>query len=241
MNHDDAMDDPRRRLLLQALAAGCLGAGAPLLLEAAPLGGIPRKLPPGQSIYRLQGRVLVNGQAADRSTRIGPRDTVETEAGAEIIFVVGQDAYILRGGSKLALGMLRGESELAGLMRVLAGKVLAVFGRGARDIETPTVTVGVRGTGVYVESDPEQTYFCTCYGTVDLSARNDRASRETIKTSHHDSPRYILGKGAAGRLIRPAPFVNHTDMELTLIETLVGRAPPFAFPRDEYSAPRREY
>jgi len=92
-----------------------------------------------------------------------------------------------------------------------------------------------------VESDPEQTYFCTCYGTVDMSARNDRASRETIKTTHHDNPRYILGKGAAGKLIRPAPFVNHTDMELTLIETLVGRTPPFAFPRDDYSAPRREY
>jgi hypothetical protein len=240
MNRSTDADDPRRRLLLQALAAGSFAATG-FMATAAPLGGVPRKLPAGQSIYRLQGRVLVNGKPADAATPIGPRDTIETASDAEIIFVVGQDAYILRGGSKLALGALRGESALANVMRVLAGKVLAVFGRGARDIETATVTVGVRGTGVYVESDPEQTYFCTCYGTVDLAARADKTSRETIQTTHHDNPRYILGKATAGKFIRPAPFINLTDMELTLIETLVGRTPPFAFPRDDYSAPRREY
>lgn len=242
MHQDNELDDPRRRWLIQALAAGCLAVSyAPFRAESSPLGGIPRKLPAGQSIYRLQGRVLVNGKPAEASSPIVPGDTVETDAGAEVVFVVGTDAYILRGASKLIVGSLRGESALSGLMQLLAGKVLAVFGQGKRDIETPTLTVGLRGTGVYIEADPERTYFCTCYGIVDLAARNDPLSRETIKSMHHDSPRYILANAQAGQLIRPAPFINHTDMELLMIETLVGRKPPFAFPRDDYSAPRRGY
>jgi hypothetical protein len=241
MNQHDQSDDPRRRQLLQALAAGFF-SGLPITSAlAGPFGDIPRQLPPGRSIYRLSGQVLVNGKPADTATRIGPRDTIETAAGAEIVFAVGADAYILRGGSKLVLSTQRGDSEIASLLRILAGKVLAVFGRGVHDIETPTATLGVRGTGVYVESDPEQTYLCTCYGIAALAARNDRDSRETIESKHHDQPRYILNQAAAGKYIRPAPFINHTDVELMLIEALVGRTPPFAFPSDDYTAPRRGY
>jgi hypothetical protein len=35
--------------------------------------------------------------------------------------------------------------------------------------------------------------------------------------------------------------MNHTDQELMLIETLVGRTTPFVFSGTQYSAPRREY
>jgi len=242
MSHHDESDDPRRRLLLQALAAGFFATGLPVASSVAgPFGNIPGKLPPERSIYRLSGRVLVNGNPADAATRIGPRDTIETAAGAEIVFTVGQDAYILRGGSKLVLATQPGQSEVANLLRVFAGKLLAVFGRGVHNIETPTATLGIRGTGVYIEGDPEQTYLCTCYGTAELAARNHRDSRETIVSKHHDQPRYILNKAASGRHIRPAPFINHTDVELMLIEALVGRTPPFTFPSDDYSAPRRGY
>ena len=44
-----------------------------------------------------------------------------------------------------------------------------------------------------------------------------------------------------GKKIRNAPFINHTDQELMLIETLVGRTPPFVFPKSDYSGPRRNY
>ena len=108
-------------------------------------------------------------------------------------------------------------------------------------ITTATATIGIRGTAWYAESDPEQTYFCTCYGTADIAASNDPGSKETVISSHHDRPLYILGKSAPGRGIRNAPFVNHTDQELMLIETLVGRTPPFVFPKDDYTGPRRDY
>ena len=58
---------------------------------------------------------------------------------------------------------------------------------------------------------------------------------------HHDRPLYILTGEQPGRNIRLAPFINHTDQELMLIETLVGRQPPFVFPKADYSGPRRSY
>ena len=40
-------------------------------------------------------------------------------------------------------------------------------------LTTQTATIGIRGTGVYVEAEPSQTYFCTCYGIADVAATND--------------------------------------------------------------------
>ena len=108
-------------------------------------------------------------------------------------------------------------------------------------VTTSTATIGIRGTGWYAESDPEQTYFCTCYGRTEVAANSDPKNKETIVTKHHDRPVYILAKPTSGRVIRNAPFINHTDQELMLIETLVGRTPPFVFPKGDYSGPRRNY
>ena len=125
-------------------------------------------------------------------------------------------------------------------LRVLTGKILSVFpsGRPVR-MTTRNASIGIRGTGVYMESDPEQTYFCTCYGTADIAAVSDPTSRETVVSSHHDRPLYILAGEQPGRNIRLAPFIDHTDQELMLIEALVGRTPPFVFPKDDYKQPRR--
>ena len=60
-------------------------------------------------------------------------------------------------------------------------------------------------------------------------------------SKHHDRPIYILAEGPSGERIRAAPFINHTDQELMLIEALVGRTPPFVFPGEQYQGPRREY
>jgi hypothetical protein len=108
-------------------------------------------------------------------------------------------------------------------------------------VNTGTATIGIRGTGFYVESDPELTYFCTCYGTTDVTASADPESKTTVVSYHHDRPLYILKDQERGNNIHNAPFVNHTDQELTLIEALVGRTTPFVFPNDAYNSPRRDY
>ncbi len=238
MKRFDDVEDPRRRLLLLALGAGLLAVPA---AGASLLGEVPHKLPPGRSIYRLTGRVSVNGRPATMETVIHANDIIETDRDGGIIFVVGQDAYILRGDSKLVLAPQTASSSVVHALRLFSGALLSVFGHSEHRIQTAAVTVGIRGTGVYLETDPEETYFCTCYGIVDVAANKDQASRETISSKHHDKPVYILTKASSGKYIRPAPMKNHTDVELSLIEELVGRTPPFVFGTDDYVAPRRDY
>ncbi len=122
-------------------------------------------------------------------------------------------------------------ASIVGSLRLLTGRILSVFGgrtpQQSLYLHTATAIIGIRGTGVYLESAPDRSYVCTCYGSTLLTAAGDPASREAIEASHHDAPRYILADAPAGRRIEPAPVFHHTDSELVLLETLVGRKPPF--------------
>jgi hypothetical protein len=236
-------DDPRRRVLVRALAAGLFsGSVASRNALAQVLGSAPAALPPGRSIYRIEGQVLVDGQPATLETRVGGSATVETGANGEVVYAVGQSAFIQRSESRVTLETKESDSVLLSGLQLLTGKILSVFpsGRAVR-MTTKNATIGIRGTGVYMESDPEQTYFCTCYGLAEIGATDDPASQETVASVQHDKPLYILTGQPSGENIRPAPFINHTDQELMLIETLVGRTPPFVFPKDTYQGPRRGY
>jgi hypothetical protein len=229
-------EDPRRAFLLKALAAGLLAAGGVSGAAAQVFGKRPQRLPAGQSVYEATGPVTVNGQAADGATRIAPGARIETGAGAQLIFVVGADAFILREKSRLEIA---GTSAVVGVARLATGALLSVFGRGTpKRVITPTSTIGVRGTGLYVEARPDLSYVCNCYGEIEIAAADDASVAERIVSRHHDAPRYVLKAGAAKR-IQPAPFVNHTDLELKLIESLVGRTPPFALFDEGYGGARR--
>ena len=239
---DNKFDDPRRSLLLGMLASGLYVVGNPMNpfseLRAERLGSAPR-LAPGKSIFAMSGKVTINGRRATMDTFIKASDKVETGDKSHIIFVVGKDAFILRSRGSLQLepdpappaaASEKVKETSVGVMRLLTGKLLSVFGKRKHRITTAVATIGIRGTGVYVETDPEESYVCTCYGTTDIGAINEPGSNETIVSTHHSAPRYISASGAAGKLIQPAPFKNHDDEELLLIETLVGRTTPFIVP-----------
>lgn len=230
------------RAALMGSGYAALGSSGILAPIVHAFGNIPDELPPGQSIYDMDGEVYVDGQLADKSTFISAQSLIETGSKSYVIFVVGKDAHILRENSEL---QLEGETQLIETgLRLVTGKLLSVFGKRSaeesHEIKTSTATIGIRGTGVYTESEPDASYICTCYGHVNLAANNDQHSRETIISEHHDAPRYILADGHAGKLITPAPFKNHTDEELMLIEAITGRAPPFSSVMG-YSSPRRGY
>lgn len=217
-------DDPRRRIVLSALTAGLFAAAPGSALAFFHKRNTPGRMPEGQSFHQIQGGVRVNGAPASIDSVIRAGDSVTTTADGQAIFVVGQDAFLLRASSRLETA---GEGFVVEQLRLLTGKLLSVFGKTRHRVETPIASVGIRGTGLYVETEPERTYVCTCYGITDLAALSDPSSRETIESEHHDEPRYILASGAPGTRIRSAPVINHTDAELTLIESLVGRVPPF--------------
>jgi hypothetical protein len=236
------LDDPRRRLLVKLLAAGAFSAPT-LQALAQVLGERPAKMPADRSIYRMSGAVTVNGKPAVANMRISANDSIETAKGAELVFVHADNAYIVRESSRMTVAEQQSQGNVVqSALRLITGKVLAVFAPGKpQRVLTTTATIGIRGTGVYTEADPEQTYFCTCYGVTDINATNDKQSRKTVKSRHHDEPVYILAKAKEGKSIRSAPFINHTDQELMLIETLVGREPPFVFPSEDYGGPRKDY
>ncbi|RDH82389.1 MAG: hypothetical protein DIZ80_08830 [endosymbiont of Galathealinum brachiosum] len=232
------LDDRRREFLLSALSAGLYATGSMGILQPVwAMGKIPKQLVPGKSIYDLSGDVRVDGVPATEETLINVNSTVKTGDGSHVIFAVGKDAFVLRSNSSVKVE----GSSIISQIRLISGKLLSVFGKRVEkqtlSLHTTTATIGIRGTGVYLEAEEKQTYVCTCYGTAELSANEDSKSVERVETRHHDAPRFILADQSVGKNIQPAPVFNHTDDELALVETLVGRVVPFS--GGAYSSPRK--
>ena len=211
-----ASETHRREWLKRAIAAGAMVSVVPALLAAS-------RLPAGQTIYKMSGDVRINGIKATPKSNVKSGDTVETGRNSAITFVVETDAFRMRENSRVELQPTPDRG--VGLMRVLTGGLLSVYGKGRKRIQTPTATIGIRGTGTYVEASEERTYFCCCYGIAEMESSLNSALSETVKTAYHEAPRFISG-GAAPEII-PAPVINHGDDELVLLESLVGRVPPF--------------
>jgi hypothetical protein len=177
-------------------------------------------------VHSVNGEATVNGAAAAPGLPVRAGDSVVTGPNGDVVFVVGRDAFMVRGESSVEL-LRRGNSSVLTGLRIVSGRILSVFSPGRkRVIHAETATIGIRGTAVYVESAPDKTYVCTCYGSVDIASRSDPSARETIRTRHHDQPRYVMASGAP-QMLMGAPVINHTDAELILLESLVGRTPPF--------------
>lgn len=227
-----SMMQQRREFLLKALSAGALvgGLGWQQQALAGWFGSRPKKLPKGQSIFELDGKVLVNGRPANRHTPISANDQIETAPGGKIVYAVGQNAYILRERSILEM---QGKQLLTRGLRLISGAMLGVFGkrRDALTMRSRDATIGIRGTALYSEIFQTRSYVCTCYGDVRIQALQDPGQSENILATHHDSPRWVSSNTSSGMpLIQAAPMFNHDDLELILLEALVGREVPFATP-----------
>lgn len=214
------MKTNQRRDILKQLAVSALlgsaGIGG-LLREALANGSKP--VTPG--MYQVKGMVTINGKPAVPGMAIGSGDSIVTGANSEAIYVIGQDAFVQRASSTVSFS-----GASADVMRVLSGKILSVFGKGSKKLETATATIGIRGTGCYIESEARRVYFCLCYGVAELIPTANTNRVEIIETRYHDHPLYIHDTSMS--MIVDAPVINHSDLELKLLESLVGRWPPFS-------------
>jgi len=136
---------------------------------------------------------------------------VMTGEGAEAVYVIGPDAFLQREKTKITFE----DSAGAQAMRIVTGSVLSVFGKGrekARKLQltTPTATIGIRGTGCYIEAEEARTYFCLCYGEAEAVPTGDPKQKETIRTTHHEHPIYILATG--GKMMAPATVMDEVPM-----------------------------
>ncbi len=174
------------------------------------------------NVVELQGDAQLNGQRLTPQAFIQTGDAIETGPGSHLVFVVGGTAFQVRQNSRLTVE--RGNSLFSvSVLRLLTGAVASVWNRGPnRQIVTPTLTAGIRGTGVYTEVLPQscyRSYFCNCYGTVEMGAGPDRALSQS---SYHQA---FWGEPQPrnGRWLTPAGAINHTDEELEALARLVGQ------------------
>jgi hypothetical protein len=174
------------------------------------------------NIVELVGDATVNGERMRPSSFVQTGDRIETGPGSNLVFVIGNASFQVRQNSRMTVE--RGATlNAVSVLRMLTGAVVSVWGKGSsRQIVTPTLTAGIRGTGVYTEvrsNENFRSYFCNCYGTVDMSAGDDRAvSRAVYHQSFWGEAQPVNGK-----LLTPAKAINHTDEELEFLARLVDQ------------------
>jgi hypothetical protein len=186
-------------------------------------GGLPAAMAQQRSnVVEFVGDVMLNGQRMVPQQTVQTGDDIATGAASRLVFLIGNAAFHVRQNSRLRVE--RGNTlNTASLLRLLSGAVVSAFGPGRnRSIVTPTLTAGIRGTGVYTEIMADQggrSYFCNCYGTVDMESNGNKAVSES---SYHQA---FWGEvqPRGGRFLTPAPAINHTDEELEFLARLIGQ------------------
>src|SRR5881398_363586 len=116
-------------------------------------------VPPG--VARLDGSATVNGREAKIGTPVTLGDRVATGKSSQVVIVVGSDAFLLRSNTSIEV---QGREGILSSMLVSAGQVLSVFSKKPVAIKAASASIGIRGTGAYIEIHPSSVYFCLCYG-----------------------------------------------------------------------------
>lgn len=174
------------------------------------------------NIVELRGDATLNGTRLSPQTSIQTGDEIATGPQSNLIFVIGNSAFHVRQNSMLKVE--RGATlNAVSLLRLITGAVVSVWGKGSnRQIVTPTMTAGIRGTGVYTEifaNMDGRGYFCNCYGTVDLSAGRDNV----VSVSEYHQAFWGEATPRGGRSLTPAKAINHTDEELEFLARLTSQ------------------
>ena len=175
-------------------------------------------------IHDLQGIVTINKKPLTRATSINNGDEITVAPGGNLVFSIGEDAFLVRGGSTLQ-AYAEEKSVLVSALRLVNGAVLGVFGKRKTParIYTATATIGIRGTAVYAAVTPEKLYICTCYGHTDLIVGLDSAD---VIATHHNAHVVTMGKSGNSKM-KAFEVIDHNDDELRMLEALVGRKPVF--------------
>ena len=182
-------------------------------------------------IHELSGEVFLNGRPLARNAGIQGGQTVTTGANGSVWFSIAGDSYFLRPGSELHLRQSDWRDRFIGTLRLVTGALGATFRPGMRrSVVAETVTIGIRGTGVYVETNPAETYACTCFGATEKLSNATGTMMESLRveTRNHLARRILRDPGASGMRIIEAPFERHTNEEISRLERLVGRPNPFS-------------
>ena len=160
-------------------------------------------------------------------------DRIATGPGSQAVIVLKGDAFLMRSQTVIEV---QGRDGVLSSLLIGTGRVLSVFAKKPVSVTAANATIGIRGTGAYLEVEAKSVYFCLCYGEADVAGPG-MAGVRYVKTEHHEQPLTLRDDGGVMR-VEPGPFRNHSDDELILLESLVGRQPPFMkdgrYPMNKY-------
>lgn len=196
----------------------------------AAMGGLPAAVAQQRSnIVELTGDALVNGVRLLPERTLQTGDQIQTGPSSSLVFALGNASFRVRQNTLMTVE--RGATlGIVSLLRIVTGGVVSVWSKGngrnnggnSRAIITPTLTAGIRGTGVYTEVLPQQnsrTYLCNCYGTVDLDAGGSKAQSQS---DYHQSF-WADAEEKNGSRLSAAKFLDHTDEELEFLARLTNQ------------------
>lgn len=187
-------------------------------------------LPPG--LHKLEGSATVNGRPAKAGMNVGLGDRIATGPNSSAVVVQKGDAFLMRSDTVIEI---KGSNGVLTDLLVASGRVLSVFAKKPVTVRAAVATIGIRGTGAYLEVEKDSVYFCLCYGEAVIDGPN--MPPKVVKTTHHEQP-LLLTTTTPAMAAQPGPFRNHTDEELVMLEALVGREPPFMkdgkYPANKY-------
>ena len=174
------------------------------------------------NVVELVGDATVNGRRLLSQQGVQSGDEIVTGPDSRLVFVIGNSAFHVRQNSRMTVERDASLNAVS-LLRLVTGAVVSVWGKGSnRQIVTPTMTAGIRGTGVYTEIFENQggrSYFCNCYGTVDMSSGRDK----TVSRANYHQAFWGEVQPKEGRSLTPAKALNHTDEELEFLAQLVDQ------------------
>ncbi len=224
---------PTRRKLIRTLLMGaCL---TPAVMAVLKDSSAAAQEPIIQGFQTVKGDVRLNGRAAHVGQVVRPGDVCTTGTDGHCVIVIGEHVFLLREDSEIEFELEHFEEGLdtsrsvTERIRVAAGALMGVFANTQATITTPLATIGIRGTGLYLEARKDRDYVCLCYGKAELTPNLKPQLAQNLDTFHHDAPRNIFKDPLAhgGRVIAPEKMINHQDEELIMLEALVGRIPLF--------------
>ena len=169
------------------------------------------------SDLNIDGQVTINGKKAKSGMKVNLNDFITTGKKSRVSFRIGKNAFLAKSNTKFSVENKNGIKSL----NIITGGVLAVFKKGEKyKLKTNNMTAGIRGTGIYLESKGNKSYFCTCYGETKLDTHK---AHRTMRATHHN----MVWVKPDGSLKRAKEMRNHTDDELRELELMVGRIPSF--------------